>query len=138
MWLRSRLATNTRSDDPKPPADDTLDSALTAAHAADSKKAVAVRVLDLREITSFAEYFVICTGNNQRQIQAIADEVHLRLKQDGRNPLGIEGYDKAEWVLMDYGDFLVHVFSEAARKFYDLERLWRAAKDVPVELPGTA
>lgn len=133
MCVRSRLAIRTHSDEPQQPADDTLDAALTAARAADSKKAVALRVLDLREITSFADYFVICTGNNQRQIQAIADEVHLQLKNEGRSPLGVEGYDKGEWVLIDYGDFLVHVFSEAARKFYDLERLWRAAKDVPVD-----
>jgi ribosome-associated protein len=135
MCLRSRLAIRTNSDDQQP-ADDTLDAALAAARAADSKKAAALRILDLREITSFADYFVICTGNNQRQIQAIADEVHQQLKQDGRTPLGVEGYDKAEWVLIDYGDFLVHVFSDAARKFYDLERLWRAAKDVAVDEAG--
>ncbi len=136
MCLRSRLAIRTHSDEPQQPADDTLEAAQEAARAADSKKAVALRILDLREITSFADYFVICTGNNQRQIQAIADEIHQKLKQEGRTPLGIEGYDKAEWVLVDYGDFLVHIFSEAARKFYDLERLWRAAKDVPLDQVG--
>ncbi|HWR49480.1 MAG TPA: ribosome silencing factor [Bryobacteraceae bacterium] len=132
------MPTPTNSDEAQQPADETLDAVLAAARAADSKKASAIRVLDLREITTFAEYFLVCTGNNQRQIQAIADDVHHELKQDGRIPLGIEGYDKAEWVLLDYGDFLVHVFSEAARKFYDLERLWRAAKDVPVEQTGPA
>ncbi len=127
------MATRNRSTKPLPEEDESLAAVLTAARAADSKKAVDLRILDLRGITSFADYFVVCTGNNQRQIQAIADEVRQRLKEQGRGVLGMEGYDKAEWVLIDYGDFLVHVFSEAARKFYDLERLWRAAKEI--ELP---
>lgn len=99
-----------------------------AVRAAESKKAAGIRVLDLREVTSFTDFFVICTGANSRQIQAIADEVVLKLKQDGRTPLHVEGYDNAEWVLADYGDFIVHVFSQNARSYYDLERLWRQAK----------
>jgi len=75
---------------------------------------------------------VICTGANPRQIQAIADEVGLRLKERGELPLSLEGYEQAEWVLADYGDFLVHVFSEKARAYYDLERLWRSAKLVDI------
>ena len=89
-------------------------------------------MLDLRGITSFTDYFVICTGANQRQIQSIADEVGMKLKQEGQLPLSLEGYDQAEWVLADYGDFLVHIFSEKARAYYDLERLWRSAKQVEV------
>ncbi len=89
-------------------------------------------MLDLRGITSFTDFFVICTGANQRQIQSIADEVGMRLKQEGQLPLSLEGYDQAEWVLADYGDFLVHIFSEKARAYYDLERLWRSAKQVEV------
>jgi ribosome-associated protein len=89
-------------------------------------------VLDLRGVTSFTDYFVICTGANPRQIQAIADEVGLRLKERGELPLSLEGYEQAEWVLADYGDFLVHVFSEKARAYYDLERLWRSAKLVDI------
>jgi ribosome-associated protein len=115
-----------------PPDAETLSAVLTAARAADSKKAVDLRILDLREITTFADYFLVSTGTNQRQIQAIADEVLAQMKALNHSTLGIEGYDKAEWVLIDFGDFLVHVFSEAARKFYDLERLWRAAKEVPL------
>jgi ribosome-associated protein len=103
---------------------------LVAVHAADSKQAKEIRVLDLREITSFADFFVICSGSNSRQIQAIADEVHLRLKKAGEHPNSIEGYENAEWVLMDYGDYLIHVFSEKARTYYDLERLWRDAMRV--------
>jgi ribosome-associated protein len=108
---------------------------LIAVRAAESKKATDIRVLDLTGITSFADYFVICTGANQRQIQAIADEVALQLKQQARElPISIEGYNQAEWVLADYADLLVHIFSPKAREYYDLERLWRNAK--PVEIPA--
>jgi ribosome-associated protein len=96
--------------------------------AAESKKATDIRVLDLRGITSFTDFFIICTGSNPRQIQAIADEVTLTLKKAGHAPLHVEGYDNAEWVLADFGDFIVHIFSERARLYYDLERLWRHAK----------
>jgi ribosome-associated protein len=89
----------------------------------------------LTGITSFADYFVLCSGSNQRQIQAIADEVTLQLKrQAGELPMSLEGYEQGEWVLADYGDMLVHVFSAKARAYYDLERLWRNAK--PVEIPS--
>ena len=94
-----------------------------------------ITVLDLREVTSFADHFVICSGSNSRQIQAIADEVHLRLKKLGELPNSVEGYNNAEWVLMDYGDYLIHVFSEKARMYYDLERLWRDAR--PVKVPAS-
>jgi ribosome-associated protein len=100
--------------------------------AAEDKQAKDLRILDLRNITSFADHFVICSGANSRQIQAIADEIHLRLKKLGELPTSVEGYDNAEWVLMDYGDFLVHIFSEKARVYYDLERLWRDAAPVAV------
>lgn len=89
-------------------------------------------VLDLRGITSFADYFVMCSGTNARQIQAIADEIGKRLDEDGERPKNVEGYQNAEWVLADYGDFIVHVFSEQARSYYDLERLWRDAKRVEI------
>ena len=105
---------------------------LIAVRAAESKKALDVRVLDLREVTSFADYFVVCSGTNPRQIQAIADEVTAQLKQVGEIPNSLEGYENAEWVLVDYGDFLIHVFSEKSRVYYDLERLWRHAKEVPI------
>jgi ribosome-associated protein len=105
---------------------------LTAVRAAESKKAVDIKVLDLSGITSFADYFVICTGANPRQVQAISDEVHARLKQQGELPISMEGYTQAEWILADYGDLLVHVFSPTARDYYDLERLWRAAKTVEI------
>ena len=100
--------------------------------AAESKKATDIRVLDLTAITSFTDYFVICTGSNPKQIQAIADDVGYQLKEHGELPHSLEGYNQAEWILADYGDFLVHIFSEKARAYYDLERLWRSAKDVPI------
>lgn len=106
---------------------------LLAVRAAESKKATDITVLDLTGITSFADYFVICTGSNQRQVQAIADEVNLRLKKEnGELPISVEGYTQAEWVLADYGDLLVHVFSPKSREYYGLERLWRSAKTVEI------
>jgi ribosome-associated protein len=106
---------------------------LIAVRAAESKKATEIKVLDLTGITSFADYFVICTGNNQRQVQAISDEVGLQLKQQARDlPNSLEGYAQAEWVLADYGDMLVHVFSPHSREYYGLERLWRNAKTVEI------
>ena len=107
---------------------------LVAARAADSKKATDIRVIDLREITSFADFFVICSGSNQRQAQAIANDIETELKKHGERPSSVEGFGNAEWVLMDYGDMVVHIFSDQARKYYDLDRLWRDGKDVAVEL----
>jgi ribosome-associated protein len=99
-----------------------------AIRAAQAKKAEAVTVLQMdRESPSFTDYFVIASGSNPRQIQAIADEVEERLSRVGLNPTHTEGYSQAEWVLLDYVDFVVHVFSEKARKYYDLERLWKSA-----------
>ena len=112
----------------------------TALHAASDKKALAPVVLDLRTVGGFTDYFLITSGTNQRQVQAIADEVEARLKKEGTRPARIEGYKTAEWVLLDYGDFIVHVFEDKARRFYDLERLWRDAAQVelPPELRGEA
>jgi ribosome-associated protein len=89
-------------------------------------------VLDLRDVTSFADFFVVCTGGNPKQIQAITEEIGLQLENRGEHPVSVEGFDNAEWVLADYGDYLIHVFSAKARTFYDLERLWRHAKVVPI------
>lgn len=105
---------------------------LVAVRAAESKKATDVKVLDLAGVTSFADYFVICTGANQRQVQAIGDEVALQLKEAGELPNSVEGYTQAEWVLLDYGDLLIHVFSTKARDYYGLERLWRHARTVEI------
>ena len=94
--------------------------------------------MDLRDVTSFADFFVICSGSNPKQIQAIVEEIGLHLAQRGEYPVSVEGFANAEWILADYGDYLVHVFSPKARTFYELERLWRHAKNVPVpEMPLT-
>jgi ribosome-associated protein len=113
---------------------------LTAVQAADSKKATGIRVLDLRPITSFADFFVICQGSNQRQIQAVCDEVESALKLQGERAISVEGYGNAEWILMDYGDLVVHIFSDQARAYYDLDRLWREALEVelPADIEGRA
>ena len=104
----------------------------TAVRAADSKKALDIRVFDLREITTFCDYFVIASGTNPKQVQAIAEEVDMALRKISERANSVEGFDNAEWILADYGDFIVHIFSEKARAFYDLERLWRAAREIPV------
>lgn len=100
-----------------------------AISACQEKKAEELTLLELdKNSGAFTDYFVICSGTNPRQIQAISDEVELRLKREGIYPHNIEGYKQAEWVLIDYVDFVVHVFSGTARRYYDLERLWRSAK----------
>jgi ribosome-associated protein len=105
---------------------------LIAVRAAESKKAKDLVVLDFRGVTSFTDFFVICTSTSQRQAQAIADEIGQKLKKIGEVPVSVEGYDAAEWLLLDYGDFVVHIFSESARAYYQLERLWRQAKTLDI------
>lgn len=109
---------------------DTIEAVKIAAQAASEKKATDIIALDLREVASFTEYFLICTGSNPRQVAAIAEAVEDTLRKAGRRPMHSEGYSSAEWVLLDYGDFIVHVFGSASRQFYDLERLWRDAEKV--------
>jgi ribosome-associated protein len=118
---------------PQPAVAEQFDERVLAAlHAAAEKKALEPVVLDLREIASFTDYFVIASGANERQVQAISDEVYETLKKAGHPAARVEGYKTAEWILLDYGDFVVHVFEQKARKFYDLERLWRESKRVEV------
>lgn len=112
-----------------------LDPRIVAVlHAASDKKAIDLVVLDLREIASFTDFFVIASGANERQVQAISDEVLEKLKKSGSPAARVEGYQTAEWILLDYGDFVVHVFDEKARQFYDLERLWR--ESIRLDLPS--
>ena len=99
-----------------------------AVHAAAEKKAIEPTVLDLRGISTFTDFFLIVTAANRRQVQAISDEIVEQLKRQGSPAARVEGYQNAEWVLIDYGDFVVHVFDDKARRFYDLERLWREAR----------
>jgi ribosome-associated protein len=104
-----------------------------AISACNEKKAEELTILQLdKDSGAFTDYFLICNGTNPRQIQAISDEVELRLKRNGVYPNNIEGHRQAEWVLIDYVDFVVHIFSASARKYYDLERLWRSAKKIEI------
>lgn len=112
---------------------DTKQQVLEAVAAAQDKKAEEIAILELEKNSgAFTDYFVVCSGSNPRQIEAIAEEIELRLKRAGLYPAHVEGYKQAEWVLLDYVDFVVHVFLEKARRYYDLERLWKSAKRLTV------
>jgi ribosome-associated protein len=100
----------------------------SAVEAAQDKQAVDITVLNLSGAGAFAEYFLLCSGQSQPQIQAIGEAIEEKLHRQGRRVAHREGKSSAEWVLLDYGDFVVHIFSERARQYYDLERLWRSAE----------
>lgn len=125
---------------PTPPSVPSADAAdITgkvrgAVAAADDRKAIDLKVLHLEKVTDFTDYFLICSGTSERQVQAIADAVLERLREEKVRPLHMEGYNRGQWVLLDYGDFVVHVFQEEPRKFYALERLWGDAPDVTAQL----
>ena len=104
-----------------------------AVQAAQEKKAEDTVVLDLRPAADFTDYFVLLSGTNQRQLVAIADAVRDTLRGKGYRPTHVEGYPRHEWILLDYGDFVVHVFTPATRSFYDLERLWGDAPRVELD-----
>ena len=108
--------------------DDVRAQVAIAVRACQEKKAENISVLQLDEQASgFTDYFLLCSGTNPRQVQAIADDIDQKLSAAGIQPKHTEGYNQAEWVLIDYVDFVVHIFSENARRFYDLERLWKSA-----------
>ncbi len=104
--------------------------------AAEDKKAIDLVVLDLRKAAGFTDLFVIASGANSRQVRAIADAVMDALAEDGAKPADVEGYDRSEWILLDYFDFIVHVFSPETRMFYGLERLWGNAERIEVASAG--
>jgi ribosome-associated protein len=110
-----------------------LDLSARAAH---EKKASGVVILDLRQVQAFTDFFFVCTGQNVRQVRAIADAIEMALAKDGHKPAHVEGYDRANWILLDYFTFIVHVFSPEAREFYDIERLWGSAGRVDVPDPA--
>jgi ribosome-associated protein len=121
----------------KRPARSRLPVPLTRAiAAAQEKKASHVVVLNLKKSSAFTDYFVLCTGQNVRQVTAIADAVQEALKAEHLRPTHVEGYDRAEWVLMDYFDFIIHVFTPSTREFYSLDRLWGQAERI--EIPDLA
>ena len=107
---------------------------IAAFRAAEEKKATDISLLKLDKSSSgFTDYFLVCSGSNPRQIQTIADEVQDQLEKIGQRVTHVEGYTQAEWVLLDYVDFVVHIFNEQSRKYYDLERLWKSAEKVRPE-----
>ena len=115
----------------------TLEKASEAAlEAAFDKKARDVVVLDLEGICTFSDRFILCTGTSIRQTQSIADHIDEKLRELGARAAHVEGYGEGEWILMDYLDFVVHIFTERAREFYDLERLWRAGTRREVHEPA--
>jgi ribosome-associated protein len=121
--------------EPRPTSDlDTEARVREAVAAADDRKAIDLKVLHLQKISDFTDYFLICSGSSERQVQAIADAVQERMREERVRPLHVEGYNRAQWVLLDFGDFVVHVFQEEPRRFYSLERLWGDAPDVTAEL----
>ena len=117
-----------RSKTPSPLSTE-LTLAITAAL---EKKAMDIVVLDLRKASAFTDFFVICTGGNARQIEAIAEAVQGSLARQGTKPALVEGLGRSEWILIDYFDFIVHIFTPATREFYGLERLWGDAERVEV------
>ena len=99
--------------------------ALMAVDALDDKKANDISIIDIEKISTLADYFIIASGTNRNQVQAMCDEVDERLGKAGFEPKHIEGYNSANWILLDYGDIVIHLFDEENRLFYDLERIWR-------------
>jgi ribosome-associated protein len=125
---------NEPSASPVPTSEVDIPARVRAAvEAADGRKAVDLRVLHLGAVTSFTDYFVLATGTSERQVESIADAVDESLRAQGVRPLSTEGYGHGHWVLLDYGDFLVHVFTGDRRAFYGLEKLWGDAPDVTAE-----
>ena len=112
--------------------DPSKDKALECARAAIDKKAENLKILELTEISGFTDYFVICSGMSDRQVQSIADSVEAAMVGQDHEPISIEGYGDGRWVLMDFGDVVVHVFLDALREYYDLENLWADAPRVKV------
>ena len=107
--------------------------ARTACKALDEKKALDLKIIDIAEVSTIADYFVIASGSNQNQVQAMVDNVEDKLAKAGYEPKHIEGTRSSSWILMDYGDLIVHVFDEENRLFYDLERIWRDGKEIDLE-----
>ena len=109
-----------------------LAKAFLSVQAAANKKAETMKILDLRNISSFTDYFVVCSGQSDRQVQAIADSIVIQLKEDGFSPISVEGYREGRWVVVDFGDVVIHVFMDALRDYYDIEKLWHDARKVPI------
>lgn len=114
---------------------DARDKALSCVRFALDRKAYDLVLMEVGDLTSLADYFVICTGRSDTQVQAIAQSIQENLQQEGHRPLAIEGQTRGQWVIVDYGDVVVHIFNESVREFYDLERLWARAPRVTLPEP---
>jgi ribosome-associated protein len=133
---RPRRRTKAAADSGTAPGTGIPAELTLAARAAYEKKATGVVTLDLRSVQAFTDFFFICTGQNARQVKALADAIEMALAQDGHKPAHVEGYDRAHWILLDYFTFIVHVFAPDAREFYDIERLWGSAARVDMPDPA--
>jgi ribosome-associated protein len=111
------------------------EKAFLCARALLDRKAIDLVILEVKDLSSFTDYFLICSGNSDRQVQAIASHIEEKLGKEGIHPLGIEGKREGRWTLLDYGDVVVHIFFQPVREFYDLERLWSEATRVELPLP---
>jgi ribosome-associated protein len=129
--MKKPAATRARPRGRRLPADIT-----TVIAAAQSRKATDIVVLDLRKTSAFTDFFVICSGQNVRQVKAITDAIEEHLRALRVRPAHVEGYDRAQWVLLDFFDFIVHVFTPETRRFYSLERLWGDAVHIEIPEPG--
>jgi len=107
---------------------------IQCARLAQEKKAAGIRALDVRESATFTDYFLLCSGTSDRQVSAVASHIEESLKKEGLRPMGVEGIREGRWVLIDYNDFVVHVFLDSVRDFYQFDRLWGSAPELPI--PG--
>lgn len=111
-----------------------IEKASISYNAALNKKASDVSVLDIRGVSNATDFFMVCSGESNRQVQAIADEVLTKLREKGVKPIGVEGYKTAKWILLDFSDIVVHVFHEETRKYYEIERLWDGVPKVEINI----
>ena len=110
--------------------------AIACAKLCEDKKAAHIVILDVRELTYIADYFIVCSTNNERQARAITDDLRVSMRESGLRELGVEGVNDARWILQDFGDIVVHIFHESQREFYDIEGLWADAKQVRWKTPS--
>ncbi len=108
------------------------DLAIQAVKLMDAKKALDINMIDIREVSTLGDYFVIATGTSNTHVKALADELEFRLKEEGAAPTHIEGYRSNSWILLDYGEVIIHVFTRESREFYDLDRLWQDGEKVDI------
>ena len=118
---------------PKPKQETSLTFAKDVAKAALKLKAKDLKLLDLTKLSTFADYFVIASGTSDRHVEAIADSIVVEMKKKGHRPFGLEGYEHSQWIIVDFGDVVAHVFYEPMREIYSIEKLWADAKKIRVQ-----